>query len=479
MTRQARGGLATASGLVTIVGIASGNPYWVLFGVVALIVVGLTEMWWRWGGVGLEYRRLLTSTSATCGDIVECTIEVTNRKLLPMPWVDVTDDWPSALVPERVRSRGRGWYRRWGSAAESPQEGSGLTPAAIGEAGLPPPAPLPYEGRGGEGGGGTVARLADEVAQQTDREPVSQRLTLAPFERVRRHYRLPCRRRGAYDFGPVVIRWRDAFGLTSRDADLTGREAFVVYPRTVPVVAPPAASRQLLGDRVRPRALLTDPTRLAGVRPFVTGDSIRRVHWGATARTGVVQVRRDDPTAGRRLWIVVDVETAPEDQWWSAGDTDMHETLAIVAASIASWAIRSGTSVGISANGRTSGSAHDLSVPCAGNPRHIVRILDGLARLRPWPSRPLRDAVTATAHSWPADATIALITAMPSATKTLAIARGARHSQPVLTIDCSDGRLQPPAPLSGDDMVGRRYGATWRLADADQSWASRTEVRLG
>ena len=137
MTRQARGGLATASGLVTIVGIASGNPYWVLFGVVALIVVGLTELWWRWGGVGLEYRRVLSSTTATCGDVVDCTIEVTNRKLLPMPWVDVTDDWPAALVPERVRSRGSGWYRRWGSAAESPE--------AIGEAGLPPPEKPPAQ----------------------------------------------------------------------------------------------------------------------------------------------------------------------------------------------------------------------------------------------------------------------------------------------------------------------------------------------
>ena len=470
MTRQARGGLATGSGLVTIVGIASGNLYWVLFGVVALIVLGLTEMWWRWGGVGLEYRRALSSTTATCGDIVECTIEVTNRKLLPMPWVDVTDDWPSALVPERVRSRKRGLYRPSITGGSRPiVEESRTVPTNSGDAKMNPAAHLP--GVEGEG-------LADEVAQQTDREPVSQRLTLAPFERVRRHYRLPCRRRGAYDFGPVVIRWRDAFGLTSRDADLTGRESFVVYPRTVPVVAPPAASRQLLGDRVRPRALLTDSTRLAGVRPFVTGDSIRRVHWGATARTGVVQVRRDDPTAGRRLWIVVDVETAPEDRWWSAGDTDVHETLAIVAASIASWAIRSGTSVGISANGRTAGSAHDLSIACAGNPSHIARILDGLARLRPWPSRPLRDAVATTAHSWPSDATIALITAMPSEAKAGAIVRGARHSQPVLTIDCSIDTRHPPASSVGSDMVTRRHGATWRLADADQPWASRTEVRL-
>ena len=160
-------------------------PYWVLFGVIALIVVGLAEAWWRWGGVGLEYRRHFAAPTASCGDVVECTVEVTNRKLLPMPWLDVTDDWPSALVPDRIRARGR------------------LDVAlASGAPSL-------------DTGGGTA-----DVAQQTDREAWAQRLTLAPFERVRRHYRLPCRRRGAYDFGPVALRWRDAFGLDRKSTRL-------------------------------------------------------------------------------------------------------------------------------------------------------------------------------------------------------------------------------------------------------------------
>jgi len=440
VTRQTRSASASATALVTIIGIGTGNPYWVLFGVIALLVVGLAEAWWRWGGVGLEYRRHLAAPSATCGDVVECTVEITNRKLLPMPWVDVTDDWPSALVPDRIRARGR---RNVAHATDAP----------------------PSE----------TDELRIAVAQQTDREAVAQRLTLAPFERVRRHYRLPCRRRGAYDFGPVALRWRDVFGLTSRDANLNLRDAFVVYPRVLPVIAPMAAAHQLLGERVRPRALLTDPTRLAGVRPFVSGDTVRRIHWGATARTGVPQVRRDDPTSGSRLWLVLDVETTPNDRWWSAGDTDVHETLAIVAASLAAWALGSGTAVGLSANGRTAGSANDLWVPCAGNPRHLARVLDALARLRPWPSRPLHDAIRTTSQSWPPDATVALVTAMPSVKKAEAMTRGARQSQPIVTIDCRDrepSSRSEPAPRAG------RH-ATWRLAEPETDWSTRADVRLG
>jgi uncharacterized protein (DUF58 family) len=449
VTPQARGGIASAAGIVTLVGIASGNPYWVLFGVIALIVIGLAEAWWRWGSLGLEYRRVLAASTATCGDIVDCTIDVTNRKLLPMPWVDVWDDWPSALVPDRVRARKVGLFR---PAETVPKLGGEIVSSLS----------MPRD----EGG----------VAQQTDRESVSQRLTLAPFERVRRTYRVPCRRRGAYDFGPVAIRWRDAFGLTSRDADFDSRIRLVVYPRVLPVAAPPAAARELLGDRVRPRALLTDPTRLAGVRPFVSGDSVRRVHWGATARTGILQVRRDDPTAGRRLLIVIDVETEPEDRWWSAGDTDVHETVVLVAASIASWALRSGTAVGLTANGRTSGSAHDLWVPCAENPRQLTRVLDGLARLRPWPSRPLRDAIGLTSRSWPRNATIALVSTRPSASKLRAINRASRDEQPVVTIDCGSDASREAPNVAGGTLLGSP--ALWRLADPETPWSTRADIRL-
>ncbi len=451
MSRQARGWSATVTGIAVLVGISIGNPFWVLFGTIALIVIGLAEAWWRWGGVGLEYRRTLAATTATCGDTIDCVIEVTNRKVLPMPWVDVADDWPSALLPDRARGRHRGWGT-WTRREVAP---GSATKDALND--------LSTNGMRSD---------HEDVPTQVDREPLAQRLTLAPFERVQRRYAVPCRRRGAYAFGPVAIRWRDAFGLTSRDADMDSRGTLVVFPRVVPVVAPPGAVRQLLGDRVQPRALLADPTRLAGVRPFTSGDSVRRVHWGATARTGVLQVRRDDPTAGRRLWLVIDVETATEDRWWSAGDSDVHETLAIVAASVAAWALGQGVSVGVSANGRTAGSAIDLSVPCAGNPRQLLRVLDALARLRPWPSRMLRETLEATGRTWPRDATVVLVTAMPSIAKASALARAARHGQPSVMIDC-----RPARAGQASDPVG--MGTTWRLADAAAPWQSRAEVRLG
>ena len=122
-----------------------------------------------------------------------------------------------------------------------------------------------------------------------------------------------------------------------------------------------------------------------------------------------------------------------------------------------------------------SGSANDLWVQCAGNPRHLVRVLDALARLRPWPSRPLYNAIGITSHGWPPDATVALVTAMPSVKKADAIWRGTRQSQQIVTIACRDGD-----PLTGPELTSRAgRHATWHLAEPEADWSTRTVVRLG
>jgi len=467
VTRQSRGTGAALCGVALVIGIIITDPIWVLFSTIALLVLGLAEAWWRWGATGIEYRRILSSRTLSCGDTLECVIEVTNRKLLPMPWLDTSDDWPAALMPATARhqtSRANWWQR----SRDIPMDGGPEVSTG-----------LPIEG--------TV-----RIPHVTDREILQQRLTLAPFERVRRRFLIACGRRGAYGFGPVAFRWRDAFGLSARDADLDVRDDLVVYPRVVPVIAPAPLARQVLGDRVRRQSLFADPSRLAGVREYIPGDSLRRVHWGASARSGTLQVRRDEPTGGRRLWVIVDVETAPEDRWWAAGDTDAQETVVMVAASLATWAMNAGVAVGISANGRSAGSSGDMSIPCGTHPRHQTRILDGLARLRPWPSRLLREAMVLASPLWPTDASVILVTCMPSEAKREALARACRRGQSAFVVNCAVGVPKPnsrremlesepeqgPITPPAAQFSSIRSVRAWNLDQPEVSWDLRDSVRI-
>ena len=159
MTRQSRGTGAALCGVALVIGITITDPIWVLFSTIALLVLGLAEAWWRWGATGIEYRRILSSRTLSCGDNLECVIEVTNRKLLPMPWLDTSDDWPAALMPATARHQTirANWWQR---SRDIPMDGG---PEVSTE--------LPIEG--------TV-----RIPHVTDREILQQRLTLAPFERV-------------------------------------------------------------------------------------------------------------------------------------------------------------------------------------------------------------------------------------------------------------------------------------------------------
>ena len=58
--------------------------------------------------------------------------------------------------------------------------------------------------------------------------------TLAPFERVSRHFHLTAERRGVYEIGPVGLAVGDLFGREAAADTRPVIDRFLVRPRTVP-----------------------------------------------------------------------------------------------------------------------------------------------------------------------------------------------------------------------------------------------------
>lgn len=119
-------------------------------------------------------------------------------------------------------------------------------------------------------------------------------------------HRLPVLSRGVHALGTCEIRARDALGMLSirRTAMLPG--TITGLPRVEPV-PPELAGRLGLAPRGaapwdRPGAGEIGPL----VRPYVSGDDPRRIHWRATARTGSLMTREDEPVASRAAVVVVD-----------------------------------------------------------------------------------------------------------------------------------------------------------------------------
>ena len=104
-------------------------------------------------------------------------------------------------------------------------------------------------------------------------------------------YRVEFRRRGYHPLGPLLVETGDLFGLHRKFRIATVPQFFLVLPRLVPLSGGRIASRRHSGDVPVLRHLFEDPTRIAGVRPYVPGDPFHRIHWKATARTGEIHSR--------------------------------------------------------------------------------------------------------------------------------------------------------------------------------------------
>ena len=116
--------------------------------------------------------------------------------------------------------------------------------------------------------------------------------------------------RGYYQVGPLVLESGDLFGLHRRYRVGTVPSFVLVYPRVLPLEGYDLATRRPIGEIRLTHRLFEDPTRIAGVRPYETGDPLGRVHWRATARTGFLHSKIYEPSTIAGATLLLDFHQA-------------------------------------------------------------------------------------------------------------------------------------------------------------------------
>jgi uncharacterized protein (DUF58 family) len=338
---------------IALVGAAASAPGLFLVAAVTLLYGSLTRLWTRFGVRRVEYRRELAATRAVSGDSLALDVTVWNRKPLPLPWVAAEDLVTDGLI---VRER--------------PQ--------------------------------------LDRDNEVIGRRILHNAWSLAWYERVVRHFHLDDLRRGVYDFGPVRIRVRDILGRDAIDAEVDMPATLVVSPATLPVRR---AGRETspIGERRARRSLFVDPSLYGGVRPFQPGDSLRRVHWRASARLGVPVSRRYEPARGREVVVVLDVQTLPGPHWEMTWDEAAFEGLCTTAASLARSLLDEGASVGIAAASFTGTPQRFAWLAPQASASQVGRVGALLARIGPISSSPFASLLTWLTHRLAPGGTVMLL----------------------------------------------------------------------
>ena len=222
---------------------------------------------------------------------------------------------------------------------------------------------------------------------------VQQVIGLGPYTTSAIHYRLQAHRRGLYRIGPLSVSSGDLLGLFADQRRQEEGGFLTVYPQIVPLKQVRLPSYSPAGAMRTNLPVYEDPSRIKTKRNYLSGDSLRRVDWKATAVTGRLQVKQYEPSIALETSIFLNLH-APE--YPQRHRLDTTELAIIVAASLANWISQQKESVGLMTNGVDPFSQPDLQVdphersedlfssiqPGRGSD-NLMSILDVLARVQP------------------------------------------------------------------------------------------------
>lgn len=339
--------------LVGVVGILTTQGVVIAFGLMGLIATGVAWFWNRVALEELDYERIFSQSRTFAGEELGMTTTLTNKKLVPLPWVKITDVVPKQL--DLIR-----------------------------------------------GDGDIDKRI---ILTQTLRQSTS----IAWYERVSWDYRMQCTSRGLFRLGPAQLESGDPFGFLGNRLRSFDTEDVLVYPRVVPLEELGIPPGRPLGEVRSGLRIYQDPSRPSGIRDYQLGDPLKTVDWKTTARMQKLQVRTYEPSSHTTVILVVAVDTTSPH--WATYAPSILERIVVAAASLASYSADKEYMLGLFTNDMPVVGHSPLSVPTGRGPEQLGAVLAALATVRSFAIAPMYTMLREHARRFPMGATLVVATA--------------------------------------------------------------------
>ncbi|MBN1190751.1 MAG: DUF58 domain-containing protein [Dehalococcoidales bacterium] len=173
-------------------------------------------------------------------------------------------------------------------------------------------------------------------------------------------------RRGCYKVGPLRVEASDPFDIIHFKQVIDPGKEVIICPSTVDL--PDFETEQGL---LRNKMMFQEAGAFSGIREYVPGDSLSRIHWRSTAHTGKLIVKEFDADSTERIWVIPDL--SKNSQAGSGAETTT-EYIITIAASIVRKYAAAGRPVGLIAQ---NSSYHHF--PARSGNLHMWRIMESLA----------------------------------------------------------------------------------------------------
>ncbi len=267
--------------------------------------------------------------------------------------------------------------------------------------------------------------------------------TLWPYRSASWAMSKHCERRGTYAYGVLVVTSRDPLGLFSRSVRVGHSKTALVYPATVDIPGFFVPSGRGWTEGVVKGTTFAPSSVASGIREYVPGDTMGRIHWPATARAGKLMVKEfeHEPSGpADAVWVMLDLDASVQA---GEGTESTVEYGVTVAASIAKRFLDNGMTVGM-----VIGGPPPMVIKPGAGLAQLGHVLQTLAVVEADSASSVADIAAATSAELTTGACVVLVS--PASTDAISSAATLLETHggtviPVL-LDAGSFAGKPPAP---------------------------------
>ncbi|SDB86669.1 Uncharacterized conserved protein, DUF58 family, contains vWF domain [Pelagirhabdus alkalitolerans] len=292
--------------------------------ILILFIYAESMIYSKWGLNRLIYSRRFNTKRTFPNQKVEMIDEITNHKLLPIPWVRLESKIdPSLQIEGDYKQESESFHRTL--------------------------------------------------------------FSLLPYQKITRRHQLTCTKRGVYHLDTVALTLGDMFGVVDKYRSVETNATLKVYPQLLSYQDLTLPAQQFIGEQSVKRWIIDDPFLKVGTRDYQTTDPADRINWKASARAPKIQVNQHDHTADRDIVLLMNADQT-EDIWLPIDDVDVFERLIQTTATIAHYLSSNGEGFGFGTNAIKRKESHlnqksFVTLPADNGDAHFYQFLDTTAEL--------------------------------------------------------------------------------------------------
>ncbi len=145
---------------------------------------------------------------------------------------------------------------------------------------------------------------------------------------------------------------------------------------------------------------------VASIRDYVSGDSLKHIHWQSTAHSSKLMVKVFDPdrsrSSAKMIWVVLDMD---QDSQTGTAEVSTEEQSIVIAASLLKKYIDSGWPVGLMA-----AAEHPYVFPPEAGSQHLESMIAALAMMQAKGKTPIEQLIANEAAHFDIDTMLVVIT---------------------------------------------------------------------